>query len=52
MTPAQMIRAELEEENSALRGKLAEARDLIDEALDLEESGEESDEESDEEADE
>ncbi len=48
MSQARMTRAELEEENSALRGKLAEARDLIDEALDLHESADDDDEEDDE----
>ena len=45
MSQARMTRAELEEENAALRGRLAEARDLIDDALDLHEVDELEDEE-------
>lgn len=37
MPASRMTRADLEEENAMLRGRLAEARDLIDETLDLEE---------------
>ncbi len=45
-----MTRAELEEENAALRGRLAEARDLIDDALGIvdEAPDEEDDDETDE----
>ncbi len=50
MSQTRMTRVELEEENAALRGRLAEARDLIDEALDME-SEEPSEEEEDEESD-
>lgn len=47
MSRTRMTRVELEEENAVLRGRLAEARGLIDEALELEDvSGE--DEEDDE----
>lgn len=50
MPGSRMTRADLEEENNTLRERLAEARDLIDDALGLEEA--ESDSEDDEDDDE
>ncbi len=41
MSQTRMTRAELEEENATLRGRLREARDLIDEALGLGDADEE-----------
>lgn len=52
MPASRMTRADLEEENAMLRGRLAEARDLIDETLDIEEVDPAEDEENDEELDE
>lgn len=51
MSQTRMTRVELEEENAVLRGRLAEARDLIDEALELEDVSDE-DEQDEEGADE
>lgn len=38
MTGSRMTKADLEEENTMLRERLAEARDLIDDALGLEDT--------------
>lgn len=47
MSQTRMTRAELEEENATLRGRLAEARDLIDDALELHELEDLDDEDED-----
>lgn len=53
MSQTRLTRGELEEENAALRGRLAEARDLIDDALgvddvdDIDEDDENGDDEGD-----
>ena len=48
MPASRMTRADLEEENAMLRGRLAEARDLIDETLEIEEVDVDGEDELDE----
>ena len=47
MSRSRMTKADLEEENNVLRACLAEARDLIDEALELDEDDERDEGEDD-----
>ncbi len=47
MPGSRMTKADLEEENNILRERLAEARDLIDDALGLTEDESEDDDEDD-----
>jgi hypothetical protein len=52
MASSRMTRSELEEENDMLRARLTQARDLIDETLDIEEVDPDEADDEDDEADE